>query len=111
MKTFTFGGFKVELGQSAQENNDIIRRSQQNDIWLHLAAFSGPHAVIHAIEGKKMSNAIIGQAAQQIKDHCSQTKKLREVYVEYTELKNVKLTGKAGFVELSKTPEQIKIKY
>jgi len=110
MKSFNFGGYKVELGQSAQENNDLIRRSQQNDIWLHLAAFSGPHAVIHT-QGKKISRAIIGQAAQQVKDNCTQTKKLKEVYVEYTEIKNVKLTGKPGLVELSKSPEKIKICY
>ena len=68
MKTFNFETYRVELGQSAQENSDIVRRSKQNDIWLHLASGSSPHAVIQS-NGKKISRSVLYQAAQQVKDY------------------------------------------
>lgn len=99
--------FLIELGQTSQENTDIIKRSKQNDIWLHLASGSGPHAVIHNA-GKSVDRSTLYQAAQQIKDH-SRFKKLRNVPIEYTEIHNVSCGNKPGEIFLKKAPEILRI--
>ena len=92
--------YEIIIGQNQLENDEIIKRSNQNDIWFHLDKKSGPHIILKSngdIISKRYLN-YIGTLFTTYKN------KLPNNYtVIYTDIKNVKLTTQPGKVIVSKT--------
>jgi len=94
---------KIYVGESAQENWDLIDQSNQNDIWFHLDKHPSAHVVISIPKKvKKITKNTINYAATLCKDN-SKLKYLKKVSVIYTEIKNVKKADKPGSVTTKNT--------
>lgn len=96
----------VRIGQSAQENWDLIDDSSQNDIWFHLSKFPSPHVVLQNPENisiKKIPKQLIVKCADLCKYHNKYSS--MTVTIIYTEIKNVTKADKVGAVHTKKTVE------
>ena len=92
----------VYVGNSAEENQQLLEESCQNDIWLHLKNNPSPHGII-----KNMKNKYdITFAAKMVKEN-SKLKNLDKVKVIYIERKHVKMTKENGKVVLKKKCKEI----
>lgn len=45
-RTFEFGKYAIKVGKSAQANDELLRISHKEDIWLHARGVSGSHVII-----------------------------------------------------------------
>ncbi len=87
--------YTIHIGQSAQENENIIRSANPNDLWFHLDGMSGPHIIIHT-QGDSIPKrhfTILGTLFRTYKRGLSS-----RFTVIYTEVRNVKLTNVLGSV-------------
>lgn len=92
--------YRIRIGQTAQENWDLISDSSQNDLWFHLEKHPSPHVVIETPNKiKKIPKRVISRAAEL----CVEYSKQVHGYVIYTEIKNVKKSEKVGSVTTRKT--------
>jgi len=102
---------EIEMGVDAQDNWDLIDKSEENDIWFHLEDESSPHVVIHVqddIKKKKdLSKKTIKYAALLCKQN-SKMKSERKVSIIYTQIKNVKKDKEIGSVIINES-SRIKI--
>jgi len=105
MKIFIIDDITVILGNNAQENTQLVKESNQNYIWFHLKSFSSPHLILQA---QNPSKSDIIKSAQLLKDN-TKYKNMKNLTIEYTQIKNVKLTTTLGEVILKKSPNQVKI--
>lgn len=92
--------FTIKIGQTAQENWDLISSSDQNDVWFHLASLPSPHVVLQ--NSLKIPQNILQQTALLCKQH-SKYKNFAKLSVIYTLVKNVKKASKVGSVTTSRT--------
>lgn len=93
-----------KIGQSAQDNFDIIDVSEPNDLWFHLYGESSCH-VIASINteiklDKKQKRQIITQGALLCKQY-SRHKSAKNVNIIYTEIKNIEKTETIGTVQVN----------
>ena len=93
-----------KIGQSAQDNFDIIDNSEPNDLWFHLYGESSCH-VIASINteiklDKKQKRQIITQGALLCKQY-SRHKSSKNVNIIYTEIKNIEKTETIGTVQVN----------
>ncbi len=96
--------YMVEIGQNKYENDLILIRSRQNDIWFHLDKFSSPFIILHN-NGDKIPKSLmykVGSLFKKYKNNIPNNYK-----VVYTNVKNIKRTCTPGTVILKKTPEYI----
>ncbi len=95
---------EFKIGQSAQDNFDIIDESNPNDLWFHLYGESSCH-VIATINteiklDKKQKRQIITQGALLCKQN-SRHKSSKDVNIIYTEIKNIEKTEIIGSVHVN----------
>lgn len=106
--------FKAWIGRDAQNNWDIITAANPNDIWFHLEDHPSPHIILRINNNgdgvdndKKYDKRTINRCAYLCKAG-SKLKDTKNVYVIYTEVKNVTKADKPGAVTTTKT-KRIKI--
>jgi predicted ribosome quality control (RQC) complex YloA/Tae2 family protein len=92
--------YLVEIGESQQENDQLIRKSKPGDLWFHLDKYSGPHIVLHnaGAEIPKRYLNLIGGLFPDYKRGLA-----KKYTVIYTEISNLKLTKILGTVIPNKT--------
>lgn len=93
---------KICVGENAQENWELIDSSTQNSMWFHLDKFPSPHVVVSLSNNKKISNITINYAATLCKTY-SKYKDIRNIYVIYTTIKNIKKGSAVGSVITTNT--------
>lgn len=99
---------EFRVGQTAQENFDLIDDSHPRDLWFHISQESSCHVVATLPEGnnydKKHIYKIAVQGAVICKQHC-RYKSEKDIHVIYTTISNVKKANYVGtvFVENYKT--------
>lgn len=86
----------IWIGESAKDNWDILDKSSQNDIWMHLDNFTSPYVIIKDPDPHK---SILNYAAGLCKSH-SKHSNLNKVKVIYTLVKNVRKGEKEGSVTI-----------
>jgi len=99
----------ISIGQSAQENWDLIAQSQQTDLWFHLEGHPSPHVIISRPEssmGSGLSNQTLKSAAAYCKQY-SKLSGLRRATVIYTEIKYVSRGDKVGSVITKKACKRL----
>lgn len=42
----TIGGYEIRIGKNARSNDELLRITHKEDIWLHARGFSGSHVII-----------------------------------------------------------------
>ena len=85
----------IKLGQNAEENTDLVKNSNCNFYWVHLDAFPSGHAVI---ESESPNKNVIYEACQFCLEN-TKYKRLKHVYFNVTQIKNLKTTDICGEVE------------
>mgnify|MGYP001164135378 CR=1 FL=1 len=93
MKEFDFENTKIVLGQTAQENWDLID-FDSDFIWLHLNSFPSCHVII---EDENPSNEVLQYAANLCKNN-TKYKNLRNLKVCHTKCSNLKKGTDVGSV-------------
>lgn len=97
--------YDILIGESQNDNNDIIKSCNPNDTWFHLDKISSPHIILKN-GGDKIPKRYFNQIACMFSEYKSHLPKRYSVI--YTELKNIKLTDTPGKVTVSNT-KSIKI--
>jgi len=107
MRTFLFNDTKlnieleIEMGQNAQENWDLIDKSEENDWWFHLQDYPSSHVVIHTQDYVKKKKDLDRKTIKYAALLCKQNSKMKsekKVEVIYTQIKNVEKTEDVGSV-------------
>lgn len=110
MKKYTYDSthdnctYDIQVGESAQENWDLIQASNQNDIWFHVKNNPSCHVVLTVNPKKKPHKTVINYCAALCKEGSKQ-KDNNNIIVIYTEIKNVKKSEKIGSVTTKNTKE------
>jgi predicted ribosome quality control (RQC) complex YloA/Tae2 family protein len=95
--------YNIRIGESAQENWELIDSSAQNDIWFHVDGISSCHIVLEIGNRKKTPHkSVVNQCASLCKDR-SKAANMKSVKVIYTEIKNVKKADNPGSVYTKNT--------
>jgi predicted ribosome quality control (RQC) complex YloA/Tae2 family protein len=97
--------YHILIGKNAKGNEDIIKISDQNDIWFHIDNISGPHIILQN-KGDLIHKKYLNYIASMFKEYKSNLP--HKYTIIYTEVKNVKLTSTLGQVKVSNT-KKIKI--
>ena len=108
MKTYEYESvhdsykYTIRVGESAQENWDLIDSSKQNDLWFHVENNPSCHVVLSAESGKTPHKSVINYCAALCKDG-SKLKNNKNVNIIFTERKNVKKADTTGSVTTKNT--------
>jgi predicted ribosome quality control (RQC) complex YloA/Tae2 family protein len=98
--------FLIQIGNNQSENDELVKKSNQNSLWFHLKDMPSPHGILTSLNSEKISKSAILKTASLVKEY-SKANNLRRISVQYIELKYVKLTNIKGKVILMKSCEQI----
>lgn len=94
------------IGENAQDNWDIVDKSDKNDIWFHLADHPSAHVILkmNDLILKKISKGTLKYCAIQCKKHSkfSNISSKQKMRVVYTEIRNVSKGDKPGAVHTKK---------
>ncbi len=86
-RKFEYEGFKIFVGKNNKQNEELLRSSNDKDIWLHAHEMPGAHVFIK-VEDKIPSESVIRFAAS-LAAYYSGARYSSNVPVDYTEVKNV----------------------
>lgn len=81
--------FTVFVGKNNRQNDQIIKMSRDEDIWLHVHNCAGSHVLLRVESGQNVTDEIIFECAKLAKQH-SVAKDSSKVGVIYTQAKNLK---------------------
>tara|TARA_Y100001970_G_scaffold269017_1_gene360913 strand:+ start:352 stop:669 length:318 start_codon:yes stop_codon:yes gene_type:complete len=95
----------ILIGENSEENDNLIKEKNKKYFWFHLKNGPSPHGIIKT---DKPTNKQIYICANLVKENSKQ-KNMKNVYVEYTQLKNIRSTKILGTVILKNSPKYIKI--
>jgi predicted ribosome quality control (RQC) complex YloA/Tae2 family protein len=90
--------FNIKIGENAKENTELVKSLKlinENYIWFHLSSFPSPHVIL---EEMNPSLDLILKCAEKCREY-SKYKFMKNIYVDYTSLKNVEITDTPGEVE------------
>ena len=96
MRVEVIDDYTVIIGENAKENDELVKESAPNDIWLHLENMSSAHIVIKTND-KETPKRVINMAASLFARY-SPGKVTGRYNVIWTEIKNVKTTNTIGCV-------------
>ena len=92
-KQYEYIGYEIWVGKNAKSNDELIRLSSKNDLWLHVKDFTGSHVIIKQ-KGREYSKDVIKIGAQLAAFH-SKAKHQSLVQVQFTMRKFVSKPKKA----------------
>jgi predicted ribosome quality control (RQC) complex YloA/Tae2 family protein len=103
MKHLKVGNYTCLVGQNAEENWSLLKSSNKKDILFHLSKFPSCYVILR-IEDQEPNLEVIEQVAKICLDN-TKYKNLKNVYVDYTVLQNVRkgdYIGELEFISLRK---------
>lgn len=92
--------YSILIGRNAKGNEEIIKMSNLESLWMHLDNISSPHIILQN-EGELVPKIYINQIAKMLFEYKKNVPKNSNVI--YTEVKNIKLTNILGTVILTNT--------
>lgn len=87
--------YSILIGKNAKGNEDIIKISHQESLWMHLNNTPSAHIIL-VNEGDMIPKRYINQVASMLFEYTKNIPKNSNVI--YTKVKNVKLTNVLGTV-------------
>jgi predicted ribosome quality control (RQC) complex YloA/Tae2 family protein len=78
-------GFRVVIGRSALENDELIRQANPRDLWFHARGVPGAHVVVRS-GGRSVPPSVLKRAAE-LAAWYSQARGEPKVEVSYTEVR------------------------
>ena len=85
----------ILIGESAQDNWDLIDKSDPEWVWLHLKSFPSCHVVIKSCDPP--STELLNYAGECCKNK-TKFKNLRNLKISFCKIKNLKKSEKTGSV-------------
>jgi len=86
-RKFIYNGFTILVGKNNKQNEALVRKASDSDVWLHVQQSPGAHVVIRT-EGRTVPRDVLLYAAS-IAAHFSKARYSSNVPVDYTLVKNV----------------------
>ncbi|MBC7220075.1 DUF814 domain-containing protein [Candidatus Bipolaricaulota bacterium] len=84
----TVDGFRILIGRSGEENDQLVRAARPDDVWLHARGVPGAHVLIRT-DGRPVPREVLVRAAELAAWH-SRGRGERKVAVSYTEARYVR---------------------
>ena len=107
MKTIQVGDYTCLIGGNAQENWDILTQAKKGYVFFHLSAFPSCYVILQTEE--KVDDTVLQECANLCLKN-TKYRNLKNVYVDYTLVSNVKKGEKVGEVYYRKERDVVKIK-
>jgi predicted ribosome quality control (RQC) complex YloA/Tae2 family protein len=101
--------YNIMIGENKQDNWDIIDSSQPYWIWFHVESGPSSHVILQIDENtsiKDIPRQVIKRCACLCKTHSS-SKSLKNIYIQYINIKDIEKTTVVGQVNLLKEPKKI----
>jgi predicted ribosome quality control (RQC) complex YloA/Tae2 family protein len=95
-----YNGYIIKIGTNQDENDVLVKTSNNDDYWAHAHGYSSAHAIIVNPTEKRISSKIIKRACCIIKANSNKLKKINKLPFNYTRIKNVTPTEIPGQVIL-----------
>lgn len=92
----TFEHHLIKIGESAEDNDQIINQANQNDLWFHLKNLPSCHVVISSNDDHPITKRMINYCAKLCKDHTKYYQ--QKCKVMYTTIKHVQHAQTLGQV-------------
>lgn len=106
----------IKIGQTANENTQLIKDGVQYDYWFHLDGFPSPHGIVYLSESNlknpskfdmSKEKALLQIVANLVRENSKYKK--QSLKVNYCPIKNLSHGDKPGLVILKKKPKTITI--
>ncbi len=92
----------IKIGKNKNENWDLVKNSDKDDIWFHLNDYPSCHVIVNTDGEKKLDNKILKRAAVLCKEN-SKFSNIKNLEIIYTKIKNIKLGDEIGSVDTKNT--------
>jgi len=96
-REFLIGGYRVLVGRSSTENDELVRSASREDYWLHARDRPGSHVIIKNPTQREVPRNVLEQAAQ-LAAYYSKGRDAKKVPVSYTRVKYLRKGGRPGLV-------------
>ena len=98
----------IVIGENQLDNDQIISKSKQTDIWFHLANLPSCHVILSCNKKHPVTKEMINYCAILTKLHTKY--KNRKVKVNYTTIKNIRKTDTKGKIIIRGKAKTILVK-
>jgi len=96
-REFVIRGYRVLVGRSSTQNDELVRRAAREDYWLHARDRPGSHVIIKNPTQREIPRDVLEQAAQ-LAAYYSKGRDAKKVPVSYTRVKYLRKGGRPGLV-------------
>ncbi len=96
-REFVIRGYRVLVGRSSSQNDELVRQAAREDYWLHARDRPGSHVIIKNPAQREVPSDVLLQAAQ-LAAYYSKGRDAKKVPVSYTRVKYLRKGGRAGLV-------------
>ncbi len=96
-REFVIKGYRVFVGRSSRQNDELVRRAAREDYWLHARERPGAHVIIKNPNQREVPREVLEQAAQ-LAAYYSKGRDAKKVPVSYTRVKYLRKGGRPGLV-------------
>lgn len=96
-REFVIKGYRVFVGRSSRQNDELVRRAAREDYWLHVRDRPGSHVIIKNPNQREIPREVLEQAAQ-LAAYYSKGRDAKKVPVSYTRVKYLRKGGRPGLV-------------
>ncbi len=96
-REFVVRGYRVLVGRSSKQNDELVRRAAREDYWLHARDRPGSHVIIKNPSQREIPSDVLYQAAQ-LAAYYSKGRDAQKVPVSYTRVKYLRKGGRPGLV-------------
>lgn len=83
------GGYRIQVGKSATQNDALLRAANPDDLWLHAKNVPGSHVIVRRRGSEDFPSEVVRAAARQAAAH-SKAKDERFVEVSVARVKHVR---------------------
>ena len=95
----TFENNLIKIGENKEENDQLVAKAKQADLWFHLANLPSCHVIMNCTKKSPATKEMIEYCAKLVKEN-TKYKNHNKLKVHYTTIKNVKRTDTPGKVIL-----------
>ncbi len=96
-REFVIKGYRVFVGRSSRQNDELVRRASREDYWLHARERPGAHVIVKNPNQREIPREVLEQAAQ-LAAYYSKGRDAKKVPVSYTRVKYLRKGGRPGLV-------------
>jgi predicted ribosome quality control (RQC) complex YloA/Tae2 family protein len=96
-REFVIRGYRVWVGRSSKQNDELVRGAAREDYWLHARDRPGSHVIVKNPTQREIPRDVLEQAAQ-LAAYYSKGRDAKKVPVSYTRVKYLRKGGRPGLV-------------